>query len=118
MKAQDRIIVALDVSTAGEALELVDELDGLVSFYKVGLELLMAGSLGDLLRRLKDKRLFVDLKLPDDITATITRVVHLASEMGVRFLTLSHSVGPTTIRAAAEARTNHLPELLWVPFVS
>jgi orotidine-5'-phosphate decarboxylase len=116
---RDCIIVALDVPTAAEAVRLVDELEGLVSFFKVGLELLMSGSLGDLLHRLQRKRVFVDLKLPDDITATIKSVVRLASDKGVRFLTLSHSVGPATIRAAAGARgANGRPELLWVPFVS
>lgn len=119
MKPQDRIIVALDVPTANEALALVDELDGIISFYKIGLELLMGGGLGDLLHRLKEKQVFIDLKLPDDITATIKSVVRLASDNGVRFLTLSHSVGPATIAAAIEGRgARQFPELLLVPFVS
>jgi orotidine-5'-phosphate decarboxylase len=119
MKRQDRIIFALDVPTASEALRLVDELDGLISFYKIGLELLMGGGLGDLLDRLKEKQLFVDLKLPDDISATIKSVVRLATAAGVRFLTLSHTVGPATIQAAVEGRGGKTsPELLWVPFLS
>ncbi len=120
MKPQDRIIVALDVPTHADARKLVDDLDGLVSFYKVGLELLMAGGLSDLLRTLvKENQVFVDLKLPDDISATVKSVVRLASEMGVRFLTLSQTVGPATIRAAAEGRGDRTsPELLWVPWIS
>jgi orotidine-5'-phosphate decarboxylase len=119
LKPQDRIIVALDFPTAHEALRLVEELQGLVSFYKVGLELLMGGGLGELLHRLEDKRVFIDLKLPDDLTDTIRRVVRLASANRVRFLTLSRSVSPPTIRAALEGRGGGpLPQLLWVPFVS
>jgi orotidine-5'-phosphate decarboxylase len=119
MKPHDRIIVALDVPTRAEALRFVDELDGLISFYKIGLELLLGGGLRDLLGHLVGKRVFVDLKLPDDIPATIGNVVRLAAEMGVKFLTLSHSVGPATIRAAVNGRGSHRsPELLWVPVLS
>jgi orotidine-5'-phosphate decarboxylase len=119
MKPHDRIIVALDVPTRAEALRFVDELDGLISFYKIGLELLLGGGLRELLGHLVGKQVFVDLKLPDDIPATIGNVVRLAAEMGVKFLTLSHSVGPATIRAAVNGRGSHRsPELLWVPVLS
>ena len=65
MQPQERIIVALDVPSKDEALQVVADLDGLISFFKVGLELLMAGGLEDLLRVLvKEKQVFVDLKLP------------------------------------------------------
>ncbi len=120
MTPQERIIVALDVPTHQEARRLVDDLDGLVSFYKVGLELLMAGGVEDLLRALvPSKRVFADLKLPDDIPATVKNVVHVAADTGVTFLTLSHSAGPETIRAALAGRGDRkAPELLFVPFLS
>ena len=119
LKPQDRVIVALDFPTPGEALRLVEELEGIVSFYKIGLELLMSGGFGELLRRLEDKRVFVDLKLPDDVANTIRSAVRVASVHGVRFLTLSRSVSPPTIRSALEGRGNsQYPQLLWVPFVS
>src|SRR5262245_15388640 len=42
--APDRLIVALDgFATVPDALRLVDDLDGVVSFFKVGWELFMAG---------------------------------------------------------------------------
>jgi orotidine-5'-phosphate decarboxylase len=116
----ERIIVALDVPTPDEARRLVDDLEGLVSFYKVGLELLVAGGVGDLMRDLaRDKQVFVDLKLPDDIPATVRSAVSVASSLGARFLTLSHSVGPATMRAAVEGRGDRRgPELLFVPVLS
>ncbi len=119
MKPQDRIIVALDVPTRAEAFHFIDDLEGLVSFYKVGLELLLGGGLQDLSGHLAGKQVFVDLKLPDDIPATVGNVVRVAAEAGAKFLTLSHSVGPATLRAAVRGRGAHrLPELLWVPVLS
>ncbi len=49
MEGKDRVIVALDVPTHDEAVALVDALDN-VSFFKVGLELFLAGDLYGLLR--------------------------------------------------------------------
>jgi orotidine-5'-phosphate decarboxylase len=116
----ERIIVALDVPTQGEARQLVDDLDGLVTFFKVGLELFMGGGVESLLRDLAaSHRLFADLKLPDDIPATVTSVVRVAATTGVHFLTLSHSAGPDTIAAARRGRGSaRLPHLLFVPFLS
>lgn len=118
---KDRIIVALDVPTKDEALKLVDDLDGLISFYKIGLELLMSGGMEDLLRRLVvGKQVFVDLKLPGDIPETVKRVVSLATSIGVKFLTLSNSVTRGVIQAALEGRGTEKkdPELLFVSYLS
>jgi orotidine-5'-phosphate decarboxylase len=116
----DRVIVALDVPTGEEALAFVEELKGLVSFYKIGLELLVSGGAERLLKHLtKDHQVFVDLKLPNDIPETVRRVTHAVAEMGVKFLTLSNSVTPDTIHAAVEGRSAHAdPQLLFVPFLS
>jgi orotidine-5'-phosphate decarboxylase len=118
--ASERVIVALDVPSKDEALRIVDELDGVISFFKVGLELLMSGGMEDLLRKLVvGKKVFVDLKLPSDIPETVKRVVRLAADIGVTFLTLSNSATTGTIRAALEGRgANKSPELLYVPFLS
>ncbi|MDP9000308.1 MAG: orotidine-5'-phosphate decarboxylase [Myxococcota bacterium] len=116
----ERIIVALDVPTSREALHLVDEIGDLVTFYKVGLELLMGGGMEALLRTLvQRKRVFVDLKLPNDIPTTVSNAVRVASELGVKFLTLSHSVSDVTIRAAIQGRGERSdPKLLLVPVLS
>ena len=120
LKPQERVIVALDVRSNDEALELVDELAGLITFYKVGLELLMGAGMNELLRRLViDNRVFVDLKLPGDIPETITRTVQSAAELGVTFVTLSHMSMASTIRVAVAARGQKTsPELLFVSFLS
>jgi orotidine-5'-phosphate decarboxylase len=117
---KDKIIFALDVPTADQARSLVEELGDLISFYKLGLELLMAGGMETLLQELvKTKRVFVDLKLPGDIPTTVERTVNLASRAGVTFLTLSNSVTPDTIAAALRGRGGEaFPKLLYVSFLS
>lgn len=130
MDGKDRLIVALDVPSHDEALALVDTLDN-VSFFKVGLELLLAdGGLVPLLERLEARRpagggggVFLDLKLSGDIGNTITGLVKQARRLGVRFMTLVESVPAAitvqAIQSARAARAPHAtPELLMVPCLS
>jgi orotidine-5'-phosphate decarboxylase len=117
---KDALIVALDVPTVDIALKIVEELDN-VSFFKVGLQLFLTGELPRLLDALRQKKLFVDLKVPGDIANTITSVVDLCVEKGVRFLTLSESMPISAIKAAKIAREKHgseNPNFLTVPFLS
>jgi orotidine-5'-phosphate decarboxylase len=120
LKPEERLIVALDVPTGKEALALVKELSGIVSFFKIGLELLIGGDMEGLLRALiQESRVFVDLKMPSDIPETVRRTVAVAADLGVRFLTLSHSATRETIQAAVAGRGQHeAPELLYVPVLS
>ena len=64
---RDRLIVALDVARADEARALVERLGDAASFYKVGLELFMAGGYFELIEWLtaRGKKVFVDLKFFD-----------------------------------------------------
>ena len=54
-RIEDRLIVALDVPSIGQARALIDKLDGVVSSFKIGLWLQFAagfdGLLDDLVRR-------------------------------------------------------------------
>jgi orotidine-5'-phosphate decarboxylase len=120
MRAAERLIVALDVPTVDEALRAVKELDN-VSFFKVGLQLLMTGGLPTLLQSLREKRVFVDLKMPGDISNTVGAVIDMCIGHRVTFLTLSESMPLAAIRAAAAARNAHRAaelKLLTVPFLS
>jgi orotidine-5'-phosphate decarboxylase len=116
----DRLIVALDVPSPKEALAIVDELGDSVGFYKVGLELLMSGGIAELIRTLvPGRKVFADLKLPGDIPETIRRTVSVATDLGVTFLTLSHSAGPDAIAAAKAGRGERGdPQFLYVAFLS
>lgn len=88
MTAAERLICALDMETEKEAWELVDELEGLVSFYKVGI-ILNAAAGRQFMRELldRDKRIFLDLKY-FDIPQTVRRAVALAADQGFSFLTV------------------------------
>jgi orotidine-5'-phosphate decarboxylase len=120
LRGKDRIIVALDVPTVDEALASVERLDN-ISFFKVGLQLFMTGGLPDLLHALRNKRVFVDLKLPGDISNTIAAVIDACVNMNVELLTLSESMPLPAIRAARAARaarnSSH-PKFLTVPVLS
>ena len=118
--AADRLIVALDVPTVDEALRAVDTLDN-VSFFKIGLQLFVTGGLPALLESLREKRVFVDLKMPGDISNTMTSVIDVFVNAKVTFLTLSESMPLPAIRAARaarDARSSPNPKLLTVPVLS
>ena len=116
-KAAERLIVALDVDTAEKAMEIVQDLNGLVSFFKVGYQLFITEGLA-LVRQLIEgnKRVFLDLKM-DDVEETIRRAVANIAATGVEFLTI-HGSG-ATVRAAREGRGGRKePKLLSVTLLS
>ncbi|RWH69192.1 MAG: orotidine-5'-phosphate decarboxylase [Mesorhizobium sp.] len=98
---QERLIVGLDLPTLKEAERAVQELEGAVSFYKIGYQLAFAGGL-DFARELASggTRVFLDMKLLD-IDNTVAKGVENIVKMGVTMLTL-HAY-PKTMRAAVEA---------------
>lgn len=103
IQAKDRLIVALDVKDIDAARQVVQQLDGVADFFKVGLTLQLAAGVEDFIRSLiKDgKRVFLDYKYYD-ISETLKKTVARASELGVSFLTIH---GPSVlIRAAVEGR--------------
>lgn len=97
--ARDRLIVALDYPTVAAAEALVWQLGDDATFYKIGLELTIAGGLdlaADLISA--GKRVFLDLKL-HDIGNTVERATAAAAARGVSLLTV-HAY-PQTLAAAA-----------------
>lgn len=103
LAARERLIVALDVPDAGRAIELVERLDGLIQWFKVGLELYLSEG-SSFIQRLRSKgySVFLDLKL-HDIPNTIAGAVRSASRAGAQMLTLHAGGGPAMLLAAAEA---------------
>jgi orotidine-5'-phosphate decarboxylase len=102
--AADKIIVALDVPTKKEALELVGQLREEISFFKIGLQLYTAEG-PEIVRAVLSTgaKVWLDLKL-HDIPNTIGRAVESASALGVRLLTIHLIGGGEMIRAATSAR--------------
>ncbi|TJV36446.1 MAG: orotidine-5'-phosphate decarboxylase, partial [Mesorhizobium sp.] len=104
---QDRLIVGLDVPTLKDAETVVRELDGVVSFYKIGYQLAFAGGL-DFARELATggTRIFLDMKLLD-IDNTVAKGVEAIARMGMTMLTL-HAYPKTMKAAVAAARGSDL----------
>ncbi len=108
LRADERLIFALDVPGKAQASEWVDRLGDAVSFYKSGMELLASGEYFDVLDELakRDKRVFVDLKF-FDIPATIAGVVRRLSQWPVSYCTI-HGWHPAMMEAAAAANTSDM----------
>lgn len=85
----ERLIVALDVPQADEAKALVEQLGDAVQFYKIGLELFMAGGYFELLDWLvaRRKKVFVDLKF-FDVPETVRSAVRALATSGATFATV------------------------------
>jgi orotidine-5'-phosphate decarboxylase len=85
----ERLIVALDVPTIDEAEQIIADLDGIVSFFKIGLWLAFAEGVDGLIKRLIDgrKRVFLDTKM-FDIPQTVEQGVARAADRGVSFVTV------------------------------
>ncbi|MFG1350545.1 orotidine-5'-phosphate decarboxylase [Xanthobacter autotrophicus] len=111
-KVRDRMIVALDYPSVSTAEALVWQLGDIVTFYKIGLELSIAGGL-DLAADLigAGKKVFLDLKL-HDIGTTVERATAAAAERGVHILTV-HAY-PQTMAAAARGAKGSPLEVLGV----
>jgi orotidine-5'-phosphate decarboxylase len=115
--ARERLIVALDVDTLDEALQIVAQLGPEVSFYKIGLQLFMAGGLGTVRRIIDEgKKVFLDLKI-DDTPRTVQEAVRNSAIDGIEFFTLQGNAD--TVRAARAGRGQRAsPRLLQVTYLS
>ena len=102
---RERLIFALDVPDTDAARSLITTLGDSVQFYKIGLELFMAGGYFELLDWLvqQDKRVFVDLKF-FDIPATVQAAVRQLSQRSATFCTVHGN--QSIMEAAAEAKGN------------
>ena len=98
---RDRLIVGLDVPTVKDAEQVVRDLEGTATFFKIGYQLAFAGGL-DFARELASdgKKVFLDMKLLD-IDNTVAKGVENIAKMGMTMLTL-HAY-PKAMRAAVKA---------------
>jgi orotidine-5'-phosphate decarboxylase len=101
--AADKIIVALDVPTKKEALELVEQLRKKISFFKIGLQLFSAAGPKVVLEVLETgAKVFLDLKL-FDIPNTVAHAVESVASLGVQMLTIHLSGGEAMVKATLAA---------------
>ncbi|MBF2089164.1 MAG: orotidine-5'-phosphate decarboxylase [Synechococcales cyanobacterium K44_A2020_017] len=102
LSPQERVIVALDVSTEQEAIAWLDRLPD-VTFWKVGLELFVScgpAILAEL--KARQKRIFLDLKF-HDIPNTMAGACRAAGRYGVDLMTVHAPAGKVALEQAVQA---------------
>jgi orotidine-5'-phosphate decarboxylase len=112
MNPRERLIVALDVSTAAAARKIVAAVGDSALTYKVGMQLYTAEGPA-MVRELVDagRRVFLDLKY-HDIPNTAAAAVREAAELGADMLTVHASGGGKMLRTAVDAAQARRPELM------
>lgn len=109
---RDRLIVALDVASRGDAERAVEILGDAVTFYKIGMQLAFSGGLAfaaDLAA--EGKKVFLDMKLLD-IPNTVGHAVEAIARSEVALTTI-HAY-PQAMLAAVSARGDSGLKLLGV----
>ena len=108
--SSDRLIFAMDVPDCDRARELAEELGDSVTFYKLGLELMMSGGYFELLGWMleRDKKVFADLKF-FDIPATVGSAVRQLKDRGASFVTVHGN--QSIMEAAADNKGDNLKVL-------
>jgi orotidine-5'-phosphate decarboxylase len=107
---KDRLIFAMDVPDCDRAKALTEELGDSVTFYKIGLELMMSGGYFELMDWMieRDKKVFADLKF-FDIPATVGSAVRQLKDRGATCVTVHGN--QSIMEAAAENKGDHLKVL-------
>ena len=112
--ATDRIIVALDVPSGDQALDLVRKLKDSLTFFKVGSALFTREG-PEIVKKIRAEGVdvFLDLKF-HDIPQTVIGSMKSAVALGVRFVTV-HTTGGAEMMLAAQIETaNSNTEVLGV----
>ena len=110
IKSSDRLIFAMDVPDCDRARALAEELGDAVTFYKLGLELMMSGGYFELLDWMlaRNKQVFADLKF-FDVPATVGSAVRQLKDRGASFVTVHGN--QAIMEAAAANKGEHLKVL-------
>lgn len=108
--SSDRLIFAMDVPDCDQARQLADDLGDSVTFYKLGLELMMSGGYFELIEWMleRNKKVFADLKF-FDIPATVGSAVRQLKDRGASFVTVHGN--QSIMEAAAENKGDNLKVL-------
>ena len=108
--ANERLIFAMDVPDCDQARALARTLGDSVTFYKLGLELMMSGGYFELLEWMleQNKKVFADLKF-FDIPTTVGSAVRQLRTRGASFVTVHGN--QSIMEAAAENKGEELKVL-------
>jgi orotidine-5'-phosphate decarboxylase len=113
MHSKNPLIIALDVDSADQALDLIAEIGPAADFYKIGMELYAAAGM-DLVKQVSafGKNVFLDLKLYD-IGETVKRATRIICQNGLVQLLTVHGSN-SIMKAAVEGRGSAATRLLAV----
>lgn len=97
------VIVALDVDSRAQALQLVQALGPQADSYKIGMQLLTRQG-PEIVRELTamGKQVFLDLKL-HEIPHSVAAAVRAAGQLGASMVSVHASAGSAVLRAAVDA---------------
>ncbi|HTV55238.1 MAG TPA: orotidine 5'-phosphate decarboxylase / HUMPS family protein, partial [Terriglobia bacterium] len=109
---REKLIVALDVSSASEAKKIISAIGDSVLTYKVGMQLYTAEG-PSIVRELaaSGRRVFLDLKY-HDIPNTVGAAVKEAAQLGLAMLTVHASGSGKMLQAAVQAARAVDPSVL------
>ncbi|HYR28996.1 MAG TPA: orotidine-5'-phosphate decarboxylase [Thermoanaerobaculia bacterium] len=101
MQPQDRLVVAVDVSSRDDVLRLVDTLHGTVGVFKIGLQAFIANG-PSIVREIvsRGEKVFLDLKI-HDIPNTAKHAIGEAASLGASIATVHAAGGAPMLRACA-----------------
>ena len=101
-RMKDKLMVALDVNNAEEALDMREKLGDTVGWLKVGLRLFVAQG-PSLIEKLKaTHHIFLDLKF-HDIPNTVAQAIESAGNIGVQMVNVHAGGGLPMLQAAAKS---------------
>lgn len=115
MSNNDKIIVALDLPTAEQAIETARRIASVFPYFKIGSKLFTQSGPQLVREVLKHGKVFLDLKY-FDIPTVVADAVLQAAHLGVSMLTMHASGGTEMMRMSREkiAGLNDRPKLLGV----
>src|SRR5262245_55698136 len=115
MKNSERVIVALDLPKAEDALALAQKITPVFRFFKIGSKLFPTAAPDFVRAVLKHGHVFLDLKYYDIATVVADAVVQ-AANMGVSLITMHASGGTEMMKLCREKASGllHRPRLLGV----
>ncbi len=109
----DRVIVALDLETADEAVRMAERIAPVFPFFKIGIRLFTQAGPSLVKEVLRHGKVFLDLKFYD-IPSVVSEAAYQAVQLGVSLMTLHASGGSEMMKRSAERVTGTQTQLLGV----
>ena len=106
MQPKDRLVVALDLPTAAEALAMADRVAPHAGMLKVGLELFCAEGPAFIRELQKRAPVFLDLKF-HDIPTTVRKALEAVLPLDPALINVHAQGGPAMLEAASQAVRRH-----------